>query len=181
MDSTTANRLIEQSKQGDTTAFRRLVEEYQSMIYSLSFRLLCNEEDARDIVQDTFLRVWLNIGTFHSDKKFSTWIYSIASNLCMDRLKSSNHKTEIRQQEEQLKLLISSENIEEQLISSELCNIILALTEELTPKQKIVFTLRYLEDLEIKEIIEITGMTGEKIKSNLYLARQTIRQKLEKY
>jgi RNA polymerase sigma-70 factor (ECF subfamily) len=65
------------------------------------------------------------------------------------------------------------------MINSELGNIILKLTSGLTPKQKMVFTLRYLEDTEIDEIVQITGLTSAKIKSNLFLARQTIRRKLE--
>jgi RNA polymerase sigma-70 factor (ECF subfamily) len=77
--------------------------------------------------------------------------------------------------------MASSDNAEQYLMNSELGEIIQTLTNELTPKQKIVFTLRCLEELEIEEIIQITGMTAEKIKSNLFLARQSIRQKLEKY
>jgi RNA polymerase sigma-70 factor, ECF subfamily len=181
MDDATLNDLIESSKRNDEKSFRKIVEGYQSMVYSLAFRLLCNEEEAKDTVQDTFIRVWMNLTKYNPTHKFSTWLYTIASNLCLDKLKSSKHYIQSFAIDEKLNNLISSENVEQKLINSELGEIILALTNELTPKQKIVFTLRYLEDLEVEEIVKITSLSPEKIKSNLFLARQTIRQKLEKY
>ena len=141
--------------------------------------MLCNEEEAKDAVQETFIKVWLNIDHFHTDKKFSTWVYAIASHLCLDKLKSSKHIYQGNATDEALLNLISEDNVEQSMINSELGNIILKLTSGLTPKQKMVFTLRYLEDTEIDEIVQITGLTSAKIKSNLFLARQTIRRKLE--
>ena len=179
MDKSSLNNLIASCKRNDQKAFREIVECYQSMIYSLSFRMLCNEEEARDTVQETFIKVWVNLSSYQSDKKFSTWIYTIATNLCLDKLKSSKHHKYSGSIDDKISELISSENIEQAIINAELGEIILRLTGELTPKQKIVFTLRYLEEIEMQEIIEITGMTAEKIKSNLFLARQTIRRKLE--
>lgn len=181
MDKLTLNEIIEQSKRNDQKSFRKIVEVYQSMIYSLAFRIMCNEEEAKDIVQETFIRVWTNLSSYQQDKKFSTWIYAIATNLCLDKLKSSKQRFKSESLNENVNLLISSENADKRLIDSELGEVILSLTNELTPKQKIVFTLRYIEDMEMDEIVEITGLTSEKIKSNLYLARQAIRTKIEKY
>jgi RNA polymerase sigma-70 factor, ECF subfamily len=180
-DKSTINELIAASKRNDASSFRKIVESYQAMIYSLAFRLMCNEEEAKDVVQETFMRVWMNLSSYESDKKFSTWVYAIATNLCLDMLKSAKRNFQVNSNDTTLFNLVSSENIEQKLINSELAEIILTLTDELTPKQKIVFTLRYLEELEVDEIIQITGMTADKIKSNLFLARLTIRQKLEKY
>lgn len=179
MDQSTLTDLIALCKRNDQKAFRRIVEGYQSMVYSLAFRMLCNEEEAKDAVQETFIKVWLNIDHFHTDKKFSTWVYAIASHLCLDKLKSSKHIYQGNATDEALLNLISEDNVEQSMINSELGNIILKLTSGLTPKQKMVFTLRYLEDTEIDEIVQITGLTSAKIKSNLFLARQTIRRKLE--
>jgi RNA polymerase sigma-70 factor, ECF subfamily len=181
MDQQTLNDLIERSKRNDQKAFRTIVENYQSLVYSLAFRLLGNEDEAKDLVQETFIRVWANLAGFRTDKKFSTWIYTIATNLCLDRLKSSKCNLKNCDCSETLINIASSDNAEQPLIKSELGAIISTLTNELTPKQKIVFTLRCLEELEIEEIIQITGMTAGKIKSNLFLARHTIQQKLEKY
>jgi RNA polymerase sigma-70 factor (ECF subfamily) len=141
--------------------------------------MLCNEEEAKDTVQETFIKVWLNLEHYHTDKKFSTWVYAIATNLCLDKLKSSKHIYQSNATDEALLNQISEDNVEQSMINSELGDIILRLTSGLTPKQKMVFTLRYLEDIEIDEIVQITGLTPAKIKSNLFLARQTIRRKLE--
>jgi RNA polymerase sigma-70 factor (ECF subfamily) len=141
--------------------------------------MLCNEEEAKDTVQETFIKVWLHLEHYHTDKKFSTWVYAIATNLCLDKLKSSKHIYQSNATDEALLNQISEDNVEQSMINSELGDIILRLTSGLTPKQKMVFTLRYLEDIEIDEIVQITGLTPAKIKSNLFLARQTIRRKLE--
>ena len=179
MDQSTLTDLIALCKRNDRKAFRSIVEGYQSMVYSLAFRMLCNEEEAKDTVQETFIRVWINLQAYNPDKKFSTWIYAIATNLCLDKLKSAKYRLKDNSIDDTILNVLSSENVEQSVINTELGIIIRKLTSELTPKQKIVFTLRYLEELEIDEIVQITGLTSEKIKSNLFLARQTIRRKLE--
>lgn len=172
--------LINQCKKKDPQAFRRLVEAYQAMVYSLSFRLLCNEEEAKDIVQETFLKVWLHLDKYKTDRKFSTWLYTIASNLCLDKLKSVRYHVQNSPLPEVTERLVSSDNVEQQLIDADLGNIIASLTEQLSPKQRVVFTLFYLEGIETDEIAIITAMTAEQIKNNLFLARKTMKEKLKK-
>lgn len=180
MHQSRVNELIVLSRQNDSMAFRKLVEAYQSMVYTLAFRLLCNEEDAKDIVQETFIRVWKHLDSFNTKLKFSTWLYTIAANQCYDKLKKAKHNYTVRVEDlNAISEFISNENIEKTLINAELAQIIPTITAELTPKQKLVFTLRDLEGLEIEEIQSITGLSGAKIKSNLYLARQYIRKKIE--
>jgi RNA polymerase sigma-70 factor (ECF subfamily) len=174
--------LVNQSIQGNEHAFRKLVETHQAMIYSLAFRMLCDEDEAKDIVQETFIKVWKHLSRYDTDLKFSTWLFTISSNLCYDRLRVLKRKKVFRSIDKvdlnQFDFK-SSENIESCVINSELAKIIAGLTGELTPKQKLVFTLRDLEGLEVTEIKSITGLTTGKIKSNIYLARQFIRKKLE--
>lgn len=172
-------RLINLSLQNDKNAFRQIVESHQYMIFALAFRMLGNEEDAKDIAQDTFIRIWTHLSDFNCEKKFSTWIYRITANLCLDKLKRLKFIALDSNDFEVINSL--SENFEFELTNKELGEIITALTNELSPKQKLVFTLRYIEELEVEEIIEITGLSAEKIKSNLYVARQTVRKKLENY
>ncbi len=171
------NELISRSKQNDGNAFRQLVEGHQSMVFSLAFRLLCNEEEAKDAVQETFIKVWLNLKKFDSCRKFSTWVYAIATNLCYDKLKSGKHFSK-KIPLEMMQEVLSNDDVEKKMIDSELGALIASLTDELTPKQKIVFTLSDLEDLSSEEIVQITGMTASQIKSNLFLARQALRKKL---
>jgi len=180
MDQNTLNDLIARSKRNDGNAFRQLVESHQSMIYSLAYRLLCNEEEARDAVQETFIKVWLNLKKFDTSRKFSTWVYAIATNLCYDKLKSGKHFSNCLPAET-LNEVLSNDDVEKKMIDSELGALIATLTNELTPKQKLVFTLSDLEDLSTEEIGQITGMTASQIKSNLFLARQALRTKLNTY
>jgi RNA polymerase sigma-70 factor (ECF subfamily) len=179
MENQHVNNLIRLSLRNDRKAFRQIVEAYQDMIFSVSFKLLGNNEDARDCTQDAFIRIWLHLKDFNPEQKFSTWAYRIAVNICIDKLKRQKIKT--INFDKDLTLNFSIDDPEIQLSNKELSEIIVALTNELSYKQKVVFTLRYLEDLDVEEIKEITGMSAEKIKSNLYLAKQTIRKKLEKY
>jgi RNA polymerase sigma-70 factor, ECF subfamily len=180
MPKSTLKELIVLSRQNDAGAFRKLVEMHQAMIYSLAFRLLCNEEDARDAVQETFIKVWRFLPRYNSEMKFTTWLYAIATNLCYDKLKSTRRKpVAVSIDQELLTSLIAGENMEQTIINSELARIIRTLTGELTPRQKLVFTLRDLEGLETDEIETITRLSAGKIKSNLYLARQFIRKRLE--
>ena len=82
--------LIEQSKKRDTAAFRQLVEAFQPLVFRLAFRLLCNDDEAKDIVQEAFIRVWLHLHKYRHGTQFSTWLYRIACNLCYDRQQRLN-------------------------------------------------------------------------------------------
>jgi len=182
MEQQHVNKLISRSKQDDLEAFRKLVEGHQSFVYSLSFRLLCNEDDARDAVQETFIRVWKNLERFNTDMRFSTWLYKIASNICYDRMKALKRRNNLVSFDiENTSLLncASLENIETTIINAELAEMIKFFTNDLAPKQKLVFTLHDLEGLQVDEIVVITGLSPGKIKSNLYCARQCLRGKLE--
>lgn len=172
---------IKRSTESDTNAFRFIVEAYQPKIFSLTFRLMCHEEEAKDITQETFIKIWTNIKKYDSSKSFTTWVYRIATNLCLDELKSAKHRRDRQTDliDDCLTQLSHWENGEKKLLNNELGDIIHSLTEKLTPKQRIVFTLRDIECLEIEEISGITSLSPQKIKSNLFLARRAIREKLK--
>ncbi len=155
-----------------------LVEAHQFMVYQLAFRLLCNEEEAKDAVQETFLRVWLNLAQFDRERSFKTWVYAIAANHCYDRLKSLRYKAHTVPLESIENL--SSDEMELTMENVELGTRIARLTKRLSPKQKWVFTLCDLEGLSVEETSTITGLSAAKIKSNLYLARQSMRKELKK-
>jgi RNA polymerase sigma-70 factor (ECF subfamily) len=180
MHQSSVQELIILCRQNDAQAFRKLVDVHQSMVYTLAFRLLCNDEDAKDIVQETFIKVWKHLDNFKIELKFSTWLYTIAANQCYDKLKKAKQNYILRlDDQDHIREFISNENIEKKVINDELSYIISSLTHDLTPKQKLVFTLHDLEGLETEEIMSITGLSAGKIKSNLYLARQYIRKKIE--
>lgn len=172
--------LIDRSKQNDTIAFGQLVSEFQTMVFRLAFRLLCDENETKDMVQETFVKVWISIDKYDGSCRFSTWIYKITCNTCYDRLRAlqrspSAFSSELASVERDMK---SDENIEEMLTNKELKDLILRFTRQLSPKQKLVFTLRDIEGLEVSEVVAITGMSAEKIKHNLYQARKQIRNRI---
>jgi RNA polymerase sigma factor (sigma-70 family) len=91
MDSYQIQALIERCKQGDTRAFGILMTEFQPLVFRLAFRLLGNENQAKDMVQEVFIKIWLQINRYKSQYNFSTWIYKITCNLCYDTLRSMKH------------------------------------------------------------------------------------------
>jgi len=170
--------LVERSKQRDMAAFRQLVESCQPFVFRLAFRLLCNDEEAKDIVQETFIRVWLHLHRYDRRNRFSTWLYKITCNLCYDRLRVMKRTATVDIDLSELDVP-DTRDIEQSLINRDLKEYIAALTHELTPKQRLVFTLMDIEGLEPEEIEKITGMSRAKIKSNIYLARQYIKLRIE--
>ena len=169
---------IKKCKMGDRDAFRQIVARYRQMVYTLSFRLLCNEEDAEDATQESFIKAWESIKRYDESFKFSTWLYKITANTCYDRLRR-------RKREKFVEIggfeLHDSSNIEEAIENRELGLLISKLTNGLSAKQRIVFILSDIEGLESTEIGEITGLSSGKIKSNLHLARKQIRKRVEGY
>ncbi|MGC3977870.1 MAG: RNA polymerase sigma factor [Paludibacteraceae bacterium] len=178
MDNQEIQDLITLGKKGDKKAFSTLIDFYQSKVFGLAFRMLCNEEDAKDAMQDTFIKAWMQIKTYQSDYQFSTWIYKIASNICIDKLKSSHKKRSVRLTDINNYETSNEIGVEDKLINKELATRIKVITNTLSPKQKMLFTLRYLEGLEMDEITQITGLSTIKIKNNLYLARQAVAKQI---
>ena len=177
MDEIRLNEYIHLCRQGDTAAFRFIVAGYQQMVYTLAFRLLCNSHDAEDMTQEVFIKAWQKLGSYNPRYKFSTWLYKITCNGCYDKLRSQHHQKRVTIAGLDIP---DDTNMEDSIHNRELRELILHLTNHLSPKQKLVFTLSDIEELEIAEIGTITGMTPAKIKSNLYLARKQIKSNFSK-
>ncbi|WEK37845.1 MAG: RNA polymerase sigma factor [Candidatus Pseudobacter hemicellulosilyticus] len=172
---------ITKSQQGDANAFGQLVTCYQAQIFAYVFRLVGNPDDAKDLVQETFLRAWTYCKTYQSRFRFSTWLYTIATHCSYDYLQAK--KQVLMVPEENMAYLcdqLAYSNLEQQLLNKNIAGIIARLTQTLTPKQKLVFTLKYLEGLDTEEITLITRLSAEKVKSNLYLAKKNMQELLLK-
>lgn len=174
-------RLIKDAQAGDESAFRRLVENYQLFVYNLAFRLLTNQEDAKDVVQECFVRVWKNLTKFNVKKKFTTWLYKIVINLCYDDLRRAynKYKCDPIEKEESLNLLVEKTSFEEKISNLDLAHKIKLISCHLKPQQRMVFVLRDLQDLKMDEIAHILKISVGTVKSNLYYARLNIRKKCE--
>lgn len=175
----TEKDIIARCQQGDTTAFRYVVEQYQTMLLTLGLKMLGDEEEAKDIVQDTFLRAWEHIGQYDSRYAFSTWLYTIASRMCMTRMKRMRRIAPLPEDEQVLRRYMNEMDGQRQLENSELAAIVRVLAEGLGAKQRVVFTLSHLEGLDNQEIEERTGLNARQVKSNLYAARQIVKQRLK--
>ena len=177
---TTEKDIIARCQQGDTAAFRYVVERYQTMLFTLGLKMLGDEEEAKDIVQDTFLKAWEHIGQYDPDYALSTWLYTIASRLCMTRMKRMRRLAPLPEDEHVLRRYMNEMDGQRQLENSELAAIVRVLAEGLGAKQRVVFTLSHLEGLDNREIEERTGLNARQVKSNLYAARQIIRERLKR-
>jgi len=172
--------IITLCQNGDKAAFRTVVQTYQRMVFSLGLKFLCDEDDAKDIVQETFIKVWVNIKRYDGSSSFSTWIYGIASHLCLDKIKATKRLVPLPEDESVLREYATNSDSQRQLENSEWVAILRLLADKLSEKQRLVFTLSHLEGLDSDEISTITGFDAKQIKSNLYVARQTIREQLKR-
>lgn len=179
MDSTLCQNLIRESLYGDAASFGKLVQEYQLQVFGLSFRMLGDAHLARDVSQDVFLKAWEKLTSYNLDYPFRTWLFTIASRRCLDILKSAQRHRILSS--EGLLEMSDGACIEKTFAEKEFVAIVKELSAYLTPKQQLVFTLCDLEGLDANEVEKITGLSKGKIKSNLYLARQTIRQLLDNF
>ena len=170
--------IISRCQQGDKDAFRWVLQTHHRMIFSLALKMLCDEEEAKDMVQETFIRVWQSIRSFDSQKTFSTWVYTIASRLCIDRLKRARKVVALPEDELVLRRFASDGDEQLSLENKEWVSIVKTLAESLSDKQRLVFTLCQLEGLPSAEVEQITELDARQVKSNLYVARQTIRKRL---
>jgi len=169
--------LIEKSRSGDMDAYGELVTAYQAYVMALALRFLSDREDARDIVQETFLRVWQNLSRFDERRsRFSTWVYRIAVNLCLDRIKTARRR---KNREEAAGLPDSPcPDPETVCLQQELVDQVLAFSRRLPSRQQAVFILRDLMDMEIAAIAELLQTNQAAVKSNLCAARRTLRRLL---
>ena len=175
----TENQIIAQCQKGDKAAFRWVVQTYQRMVFSLALKMMADEEEAKDVVQETFIKAWLGIGGYDTQRPFATWLYSIVSHLCLDRLKHAKTICTQYQDEEVLHRFASGDDSQHTLENREWVSIVRMLAEGLSSRQRLVFTLCQLEGLTSAEAEQITGMDAHQVKSNLYVARQTIRKRLK--
>ena len=173
--------VVSRSQCRDLAAFEQLVRNYQPYAFSLAMKFLCDEAEASDVVQDAFVRVWKNIDHYDPNQRFSTWLYKIVTNLCVDRfrvLKRNRNLFFSRDRDPMMEDLPDERDWETLQSHEQLADIIRALSKRLSRTQRLVFTLRDLQDLTIDEVVEITGLSVGSIKTNLHYARKSIRDTL---
>lgn len=176
--------VVSRSQCRDLAAFEQLVRKYQPYAFSLAMKFLCDEAEASDVVQESFLRVWKHIDRYDPNQRFTTWLYKIVSNLCVDRFRSLKRSRSIflsRDRDPVLEDLPDERDWETLRSHEQLADIIKTLSSRLSRTQKLVFTLRDLQDLTVEEVVGITGLSIGSVKTNLHYARKSIRDMLVRH
>jgi RNA polymerase sigma-70 factor (ECF subfamily) len=177
--------LIRAAQQGDTAAFEQLVLAYDRSVLRLAMNLLRSTEDAYDVYQETFLRVYKNLRLFRFDCAFHTWIYRIVTNLCLDYLRKRKVRREepsvVETSEGQRDRMDSVQeerslgDPERELRNRRLGARIESVLGELTARERMVFELRHYQGLRLRAIGEIVGTSEEAAKNCLFRATQKMR------
>jgi len=168
---------------GNRDEFSRLVEQNMDYIYRTALMLMANEEDARDIVQDTFLAAWDKRRLIRDSESLRPYLRKITVNKCYDQLRRRKRWKENFSPDDEaaVKELASDEHPERKLENDEAIALIKAAVSGLSPRQRIIFTLVELEGMSHSEVCEMTGMKKTIIKSNLSHARKKLDEKLKEY
>ncbi|OAQ40636.1 RNA polymerase subunit sigma [Pedobacter psychrophilus] len=158
-------------------SFSLLLEKYQQKVYWHIRRMVLNHDDADDLVQDVFIKVWKNLINFRQDSQLYTWIYRIATNECITFLKKKRQKNNVPIEDltEQLSQNLNEENyFSGDAIQKKLQEALLTLPE----KQKLVFNMKYFDDLKFQEISDILGTSVGALKASYHLAVKKIEHHL---
>src|SRR5579863_9226485 len=177
--------LIRAVQRGDQDAFEQLVRAYDQSVLRLAMNLLRSQEDARDVYQEAFLRVYRNLHTFRFDCSFHTWLYRIVTNICLDQLR----KRKVRKEEpaivetsdgpidrmDTFEEDAAASDQERSMWNRQLQQRIESALEDLTPRERMVFELRHYQGLRLRNIGEMLGTTEEAAKNCLFRATQKMR------
>lgn len=176
---------IKRVKKGDQAAYEEVVEIFQNRIYQHCFRMIGNIHEAEDLAQEVFIRAYVNIHSFDNSRNFSTWIYRIATNLTIDRLRKRKPDyyldAEVKGTEglNMYSQLAASERLpEDEVESLELQNYIHQEILSLPPIYRSIIILRYLEEFSLKQISEILDIPLGTVKTRIHRGRESLRNKL---
>ena len=172
--------LVARARQGDEAAFEQLVLKHQRYVFNLAYRVLGDYAEAEDVTQEAFVRTWRGLSGFRGQAQFTTWLYRIAHNLCLNRL------PELRQE------LLQIEPLEEVLVNPDPSPTDLFDTQEQMaflhaqldrlPKQyRLVLTLRYLQHLSYDEIAAVLDVPMGTVKTHIHRARQLLSERLRQW
>lgn len=184
------SELISRIKEGNRTAFEILVNIYKEKAFGLAFSIVGNVEDAKDIAQEAFIRVYNNIGQFRGEASFFTWFYRILVNLSKDYLRKNKYakyslSEPVVKDDEEKEIFIEIRDLsyspKKILLNKELDRMIDLAISKLPHKQRLTFTLKHLQGLKIDEVAKILNCAQATVKVNLFKAVRNLRKQLEPY
>ena len=175
MDNVDDQHYIHLVKEGDTNAFAVLVDRYKDMVFTLSLKMLKDREEAEEVSQDTFLKIYKSISKFNGESKFSTWMYKVAFNTCLDRLKKNKRLQPVAGMDEFTgQEAISLMNVLDSIEERERKQMIQDCLHELPGEDSFLLTLYYFEEQSLEEIATIIGITPNNVKIRLYRSRKKL-------
>lgn len=177
--------LVKAAQKGDAGAFESLVRKYDEGVLRLAMNLLRSDEDARDVYQETFLKAYRSLARFRFESSFHTWLYRIATNLCLDHLRKRKRRREqpdtLATEDGELRRLesVPEQRVEgdpqRRILSGEIGARIEETLDGLTPRERMVFELRHYQGLRLRPIGEMLGVSEEAAKTLLFRATQKMR------
>ena len=180
--------LIRAAQAGNQTAFEQLMYAHDQAVLRLAFRITGSHNDAQDIHQEAFIKVYKKLGGFRFECTISTWIYRIVTNLCLDHLRRNRTRGEDSMTEVKLESLINQvsdgrpvNNPEQQLLCRELGAQISRALGRLTPRERMVFELKHFQGMKLRTVSEILNCSELAIKNSLFRATKKLRTQLTAY
>ena len=174
---------VTRAREGDAEAFRLLVEQHSRSIFKVAYRMTGNEHDADDVVQETFLRAYRQIGRFEERANFGTWLHRIAVNCALDLLRSRSRHDKHHVQDEDDVMRDNAETREPQpdrlLLSAELQQHVVAALDRLSGNERTAFVLRHFEGMPVDEIGRTLGIQVNAAKHTIFRAVRKLRESLE--
>jgi len=170
--------LVRLCQDGDMTAFEQLFHRHQEQVYGVASRMMGTPEDALDVTQEIFLKAYQKIGKFKFKSSFSTWLYRLATNLCIDELRKRKRTANTAPLEEAVSQA-DTDTPEENAISKDRESQVWKAINSLKEKERAIIVLRDMEGLSYKEIAEVLGCSLGRVKSRIHEARQSLKTILE--
>ena len=180
-------QLIRRAQQGDNGAFAELLLLHQKKVYNLCLRMSANPDDALDLSQEAFLRAWRSLGQYQFEASFSTWLFRLTSNICIDFLRRKKRRQETSLTESyddsdegaELSVPDAQPGPEQQAMTNETKIELARAMEQLSPEHREILQLRVIEDLQYEQIADILGVRVGTVKSRLARARLSFRKILK--
>jgi RNA polymerase sigma-70 factor (ECF subfamily) len=178
---TSDGQLIDAVIRGDQAAYRSLIDRYQKYVFTITYNILKNREEAEEAAQDVFIKVYKKLRSFERKSKFSTWLYTIAYRTGLDyQKKKKYHTRSIDSEESYLQIEdTKSKNPDQSMHQADLKEKLKAAIEQLKPADASVITLFYLHEKSVQEVAQIMDLTVSNVKTKLHRLREALRQQLE--
>ena len=172
--------LVQTIRKGDSDAFEQLVRRKTSKVYALCYRIIGNSEDAKDISQLVFIKLWENLEKYDPAYAFDTWLYRMVTNVAIDFMR--NKQSRDNAVNSNLRLIKTVTDAEQTVVVArkEIETIFDECSTTLSPKQKTIFVMNQMEDLASAEIAKILGCRESTVRNHLFNARKLMQQQLQK-